>query len=559
MGETVTRPLAPRPISREEVLLALYAAIDEPEDYWQALELIHELAHEDAAEVLDEGLLAQAKRLDQLIETVAAVPSKPQGGATGSTIVFDDNGRIETIDPDAAAMFDLLHAGSIWDLPLFDDDSQRLRRFMQVETTAPFVVVIPVAGARSIMARVSTDSATGLHQLEVMRLTLPARAKTVFLDSFGVTEAQFRVLESLIAGNQVDAIATELNRSVETVRSHIKALSQKLAVGGQVELVSRSLSVPVGDGMSAPQLGYSQTIADRSGDRRVQYFSLGAPDGASILYFQQVIDGPSITAQWQADLSLAGLRMISIARPGAGGTDRRKVRGVSYVAATAEAHKRVVDELGLQPQVLVCVGTGLPHALAYARRFAPQAHILALNPFPPFLEKETCAAMPGRWRSFSLVSLRAPFLVNTVRALAYKAFKTDPRKQAEKIAREELPLDVLPALRQDIVATLEGNLTLNSVHAAGQFPDEAKLITSDWLSSIKDACPDLKVTLAQGNGHFSIPRAMLTQLAQNLPNAQVQLREGPVDPLHFLETEWVCAQLRLIQDAQENVRHAARA
>lgn len=59
---------------------------------------------------------------------------------------------------------------------------------------------------------------------------------------FDLSSAEAQVCERLVAGREVQAIADELGRSVETVRSHLKHIFQKTGCSRQGELISRVLA-----------------------------------------------------------------------------------------------------------------------------------------------------------------------------------------------------------------------------------------------------------------------------------------------------------------------------
>lgn len=61
---------------------------------------------------------------------------------------------------------------------------------------------------------------------------------------YGLTEAEARVLERLVAGDTLDICARSLGVSRETVRSHLRAIFAKTGVGRQADLIRLVLSGP---------------------------------------------------------------------------------------------------------------------------------------------------------------------------------------------------------------------------------------------------------------------------------------------------------------------------
>lgn len=59
--------------------------------------------------------------------------------------------------------------------------------------------------------------------------------------AFRLTQSEYRVLCALMAGQDVDAIATASNVSVETTRSHIKSLYMKMSVNSREAMFRRAV------------------------------------------------------------------------------------------------------------------------------------------------------------------------------------------------------------------------------------------------------------------------------------------------------------------------------
>ncbi len=60
-------------------------------------------------------------------------------------------------------------------------------------------------------------------------------------NTYGLTERQLEILASLAKGNSYKMIASSLSISIETVRTHIKNIYDKLHVHSQTEAVSKAL------------------------------------------------------------------------------------------------------------------------------------------------------------------------------------------------------------------------------------------------------------------------------------------------------------------------------
>ena len=65
--------------------------------------------------------------------------------------------------------------------------------------------------------------------------------KTTQINPYGLTFRETDVLTSLSKGNSYKLIASEFNISIDTVRTHIKNVYEKLQVHSQTEAVAKAI------------------------------------------------------------------------------------------------------------------------------------------------------------------------------------------------------------------------------------------------------------------------------------------------------------------------------
>lgn len=529
-----------RPAAYDSVLLSMYSAVSDPEHFWETLQLFERVSDAGIEPPPETTISQHAQRLNDLLRMAKEPLENGEDKDDKWTLRFDQSGRITQLGEE----FALMGLSDIWDLPLPQDDVGRLRQYLQHAETRQIVVILPsIDGSCSRVAQIwSEDRKT--FSLKIVRLSLAPTAESLFAQNFAVSRAQFRVLEHLVTGKSVSDIADQLGRSVETIRSHIKALSDKLYARSQSELVSRALSIPT-ETLNAPSLNQMDVdghVIDVNGSC-IQYVSSGDESGYPVLLFQHATHGPFVTEAFHKNLCDAGLRLISIARPGSGETVASDSSSKSFVDCSAELLNTVCQQLNVEPTTMLSVGTGLPHVLAYAHTFRPDANILAVNPFPPFLSREDRQSLPGRWRSYAYVAKNTPIMVRPLVSVACQLFEKNPDVHAQKMLSEEVRVDVDDGRRVDMKDTLKRNMQINARNQAKHYLDEAKLLCDDWVSSARTKCPDAKIHLVQGSGHFTISERALTQLATRLPNASHEVLAAPIDPLHLLHTDWICDRL----------------
>ena len=525
----------------KDALLGLYAAVSAPEQYWAALKLLQGLIDD---EMDQESLKQHTVGLQRMAEAELKRAGSHQATAKdGWSLTFDKSGKILTTGTDIAHSSQNILPEMIWNLPFYEDDLLRLRQYVTSEGQGAIVMIMLGEGDdTNKVAHVTASSIEGCFTMHVAHLRLPVGALETFRTNFGVTVAQFSVLEDLVAGRTIADIAMRQGRSIETIRSHVKALTQKLSARGQSDLVVRSLTVAATKSVEKSTTRQYFEVADNA--MRVQFVRSGDPAGRPVLYFHQATDGPNVTRKLDEALRDAGLNMIGISRPGCGQSARlEKGRKRAFLEDSAYAMHQVVRSLGLTEARLLTVGSGLGHAFTYARLFAPNAHIVAASPFPPLTSPEICDVLPGRWRSFGILAQRQRILVKIVTLLACRLFIKKPADHVKSIIADEIKMEIAADLLEDIRATRLENGHLSAIHYARHFVGEAEAVASDWSANAHSLCPDVTIDLVQGNAHFTVPQHILGLLCKTLPNTIVRHMDEPCDPIHLLRPDILCQML----------------
>ena len=122
-------------------------------------------------------------------------------------------------------------AGSCQVLILTDDDSEvSIRRAVELGVGG----YLPLSsGVESVVhaVRCIHNGGTAIAPNVIAKMAMS-------LQSRGLTQREVEVLRLVMQGLQDKAIARRLERSVETVRSHVKAILMKLEASGRVEAVA---------------------------------------------------------------------------------------------------------------------------------------------------------------------------------------------------------------------------------------------------------------------------------------------------------------------------------
>ncbi len=145
---------------------------------------------------------------------------------------------------DSVGALTALEALELWE-SVDEEDRARVKRALTESNTAKTEWYVRVHGGVADTPLVVRIELTD-HAIEV------SKAKTtnvyhitslIFRDNFGVTNSEARVLEQLLLGLRPTDIASAQDRSVDTIRNHIKSLMSKVGVFGNAELLAQANSV----------------------------------------------------------------------------------------------------------------------------------------------------------------------------------------------------------------------------------------------------------------------------------------------------------------------------
>lgn len=273
-----------------------------------------------------------------------------------------------------------------------------------------------------------------------------------------------------------------------------------------------------------------QTVRLEDG-RRLGYSEYGDPCGYPVFFFHGICSSrlhaePYGDAAWGA-----GVRLISIDRPGYGLSDfqpkRRLLEWPNDVRALA-------DHLGVRRFALLGHSAGGPHAAACAATCPEIVTAVALvsSPAPPSMPRRM-RAMPWRIRLTFRVLNRLPWLARLVMHLQSVGLRRCPQSTLARML-SSFPEPDAVLVRGD-AAFRESFLqaTLESFRAGvGGSVYDGRLHQRAWgfnLNAI--AAP---VDLWYGGADFIVPTAMGRYLAQQTPNTMLRIdsRSGHLSTLH---------------------------
>ena len=270
--------------------------------------------------------------------------------------------------------------------------------------------------------------------------------------------------------------------------------------------------------------------------RVVAYCEWGDPAGGPVVFHHGT---PSSRLERHPDdaiLSELGIRLLTLDRPGYGGSDARPGRKVVDVADDVRA---LADELGLARFGVCGASGGGPHALATAARLSgrvTRAAVLVGAAPADDPELDFTAGMTElNVREFG-AAMESPEALAALLEPSAAAMQADPAKLVEELLAELPPPDVAVVSRPAVRPMLEEAFRAAARQGARGWIDDDLAFTAPWGFSLADV--EVDVRLWQGELDVLVPRSHGEYLTRKLPRATFDLVP---DAGHFLYDHWPAA------------------
>ncbi len=238
---------------------------------------------------------------------------------------------------------------------------------------------------------------------------------------FGSTEAETRLARELLNGVGVKEIAVETGRSVDTLRTQLKAIRRKTYTANQQQLVRimTGLEALVRDCPAVADSKPTQhgTMRLRDG-RKLAYRCFGPEDGKPCLFIHNMLSGPAMLLPLMPHLEARGVRLICPVRPGFGESDVDEVcRDDPSQAPTRFARDAMdlLDHLG--ESRVVCVGymSGAVYAFRLAQVYPGRiSGVFNISGAVPMRELSQILAMNTRQKIVAMTARFAPGMLPSI-------------------------------------------------------------------------------------------------------------------------------------------------
>jgi len=362
---------------------------------------------------------------------------------------------------------------------------------------------------------------------------------------FGTTPAETRLIQQLITGRALDEAAQNLSISINTAKTQLKSVFEKVGVKRQSELVHAIYATPLWlklDG-SAPSTAHlheptvpSEQPGIRTRDslltlpdgRRLAWSDTGDTDGLPVILMHAIAGSRHLRHPDDRILYEQGVRLIVPERPGIGDSDPlpgRRVRDwPKDVAALA-------DHLGLQRFVVLGYsGAGTPYALATAQYLPDRVRALFLvGAAPPIEHVKDLKMFSDQSRMPMLVARYSPNLLPPLLRVGVRSIKKNVYRYLEQAMQHVPESDRRvyddPVMRENYARGLLASVK----HGEQYLVSEALLIVHGW--STDNLALSMPVELFHGDEDSHVALDAARKLVERIPGARLHIIQGAG---HFL-------------------------
>ncbi len=387
------------------------------------------------------------------------------------------------------------------------------------------------AGGKPVVMIPEPSSADGRVRFVGMDAVWHDTAEKAVQALYGLTPSEAEVLGLLMSGHSPNEVAAVRDRSVETIRQQIKALTQKMQSSGLQEAIQLARAVSIS--CRPPN---SDTRADSrkrmilSDGRSIDFQEQGAPDGHPILFLHGCLGVYRLPHGADKALEEAGLRLIAPARPWHGDSC-----GHEPILQKPGLYSKdliaLADHLKIDAFSLLAFDTGSIFALTAAKELAERlTSIVCVAAQPPMRSMSDFASAPQQQRIFTVLARTSLPLLRYLSLLGDRKLKKEGRGKFAETVFSGSEAD-LEACRDDEVLDLmwHGH-HFHVENGSDSFINDCRLVASNWNTDLD--LPSCSVRFVHGVQDASIPPDRIRTFAERL-NAEIVWVEGAGHTLPF--------------------------
>lgn len=362
-------------------------------------------------------------------------------------------------------------------------------------------------------------------------------ALAVVTEAFQLTGAETEVLQGLLRGHDILAIAKSRDTSRATVRTQMQTIMSKAGVSSQAELVRNALA------LTQFQVDIEQVAAVarhphrkrfnlmRKGGRSVEVVLAGDMNGKLVVFVPD-ITVYSFSPTNEANLASHGLCFATVARPGYGGTDPAPEG--EHDATMAADIVALQDQFGVTSSVLLAHSTATGYAFRLGGLIPDRlSSIVLLSTLPPmpYLIKR---GIVSPWAGAVLRSGKTtPTLLRLMVAAGLRAWKAMGSRRFARMQLSDNPEDVVVCDQVELLTEMDAALAAATAQGVEVAVRDLSMATSDWTDWAR-ACRTPAI-LFHGTKNPIAPVEVVRDFAKDFPE-RVTLVEVPEAGFMVAET-----------------------
>jgi pimeloyl-ACP methyl ester carboxylesterase/DNA-binding CsgD family transcriptional regulator len=290
------------------------------------------------SEEISQHLLRSFEILDRLGRQEQPAPTPTHERAE---LRITSRGEISSASTLACEVLGAVPGDALFDLAMSAETATRLHQELSgKQTSYPGEVYVffskgdkhPYPMVRELAAAGSTGSGTGNGTgdsiggfvLAGLHNRWTEAHDQILRQMFGLTQAETRVARELLTGANLREIAEATGRSVDTLRTQLKAIRRKTYTANQQQLVRIMTGLEAlikTDGPTPSATTGSDHVFTLPEGRKISYRIFGPDHGAPCLFIHNMLNGPNFPPQVVKQLHRLGLKLICPLRPGFGSSD----------------------------------------------------------------------------------------------------------------------------------------------------------------------------------------------------------------------------------------------
>ncbi|KPA20748.1 Alpha/beta hydrolase family protein [Shimia sp. SK013] len=487
--------------------------------------------------------------LDQILRPFNRVPA----------FLVDGTLRVRAANTAARGTFGIVEQASLSQLNVMDAEASVLCNAVagllsgKGEPTA--ILRIPAQEERKFLIlrlqRCQTSEGTPMVLAAANELFFPEDGKEILRDAFGLTRAEADVLCGLVECGSLAEIGARRGRSVDTIRSQIKAIMSKTETQSQVDLVRLALSVvdmaspalsasgssqpPSGGGASLEPQEF-KTLARPDG-RRLDYLILGASQGPAVLYLPLTYGLTRWPASAEAEARKRGWRIIVPIRAGYGFSDPLP-RSENYDLAMLGDVVAILDAEGVRRCPLLTLAAESYYAVQFARHFPDRFTALVCTAGAlPLRDREAYERM-DKWHRFILAGAKytphlLPFMVKSGFFLARRIGKHGFLNAVYGASEADVATFEIPEVFEALA--VGSQVSLSKEHSAHEA--FSRILTGgmfgDWRADLEALRGQIPITFLNGLQDPMVPPETLDEFQRDYDWIDFRIYEDAGQLLFF--------------------------